>query len=196
MEPHAPDDRAKRVRLFVALELPSAARRAIATWGRRAFSADDRLRLVAADALHVTLAFLGGRDRDGAARIADVALGGVDELPPPCLTPIAAAALPVRRPRVVALDLADRHDRAAAIQSDVVERLAGAGLYEPERRPFRPHLTVARVRGKASVRLGALPVPPDEPIGPEAVVLYRSDLTPAGARYTPLARARLAAQRP
>jgi 2'-5' RNA ligase len=192
MEHPPPDDRAARVRLFVALELPDAVRTAIATWGKRAFGSDDRLRLVGADALHVTLAFLGWRDPDTTARIADVALGGVSDLPLPLLTPIATAGLPVRRPRVVALDLHDRHDGATAIQSHVVERLTGAALYEPERRTFRPHLTVARVRGKANVRLGALPDPPDEPLRPAGVVLYRSDLSPGGARYTPLIRAPLA----
>ena len=36
----------------------------------------------------------------------------------------------------------------AAIQAELEERLVAAGLYEPEKRPFWPHVTVARVRAE------------------------------------------------
>jgi 2'-5' RNA ligase len=67
--------------------------------------------------------------------------------------------------------------------------LSAAGLYEPERRAFRPHATVARLRARerAPRELG---IGGPEPIvfDGEAVTLYRSRLSRAGARYEPLER--------
>jgi 2'-5' RNA ligase len=79
-------------------------------------------------------------------------------------------------------------------------RLAAARLYEAEKRPFWPHVTVARVRaeGRGSRRPQALERPPKElPPGlSEAfhgvrLTLYRSELQPLGARYVPLAQVEL-----
>ncbi len=62
------------------------------------------------------------------------------------------------------------------------------GLLEPEGRPFWPHLSVARVRGR--VDLGRLP--PLPPAGTERmfavrVALYRSELRTQGSHYRSLA---------
>jgi len=73
---------AARARLFVALDLPEDAREALAAWGRKVASPDGaerRLRLVPADALHVTLCFLGWRDEGQAEEIAALALGVLPE---------------------------------------------------------------------------------------------------------------------
>jgi 2'-5' RNA ligase len=68
-------------------------------------------------------------------------------------------------------------------------------VYEPERRPFWPHVTLARVRGAG--RGGGPRVEPIALAPPEAtfdarqVTLYRSHLSPRGARYEPLERVEL-----
>jgi 2'-5' RNA ligase len=66
--------------------------------------------------------------------------------------------------------------------------LEAAGLYEPEKRPFWPHVTLARVRKRERVRSLETPAPPAEPWRGDAVTLYRSILRREGARYEPLAR--------
>jgi 2'-5' RNA ligase len=80
------------------------------------------------------------------------------------------------------------------------EGLVAAGLYEPEKRPFWPHVTVARVRreGRGSNRSAAVsrppgPLPKDllQPFGGVRITLYRSQLQPQGAQYTPLAQLEL-----
>lgn len=54
----------------------------------------------------------------------------------------------------------------------------------PEDRPYRPHVTVARVRGgRRPSQLGDLPAPPGLRIVPEGLVLYRSTPAPGGTRY-------------
>jgi 2'-5' RNA ligase len=115
----------------------------------------------------------------------------VDGLPAASLAPLACVAVPRRRPRLFALDLSDSGGRAGAVQAAVSDALADGGFYEPERRPFWPHVTVARVRrGAREVAPLAVP-PPASPFDAAEVVLYRSHLSPRGARYEALERADL-----
>ncbi|HLH13718.1 MAG TPA: 2'-5' RNA ligase family protein, partial [Solirubrobacteraceae bacterium] len=72
----------------------------------------------------------------------------------------------------------------------------GASGWLPERRRFRPHVTVARVRrgaarGSRSSGERALPPTPRASFHAGEVVLYRSWLEPQGARYEELASAGL-----
>ena len=186
MEPPETDALPERVRLFVALALPDAVRLELAAWAGDVLRGDAALRLVPAEGLHVTLAFLGARDSSAVEEIAAATATAVAGIAAPLLEPGELAALPRRRPRVIALDLADPDGRAAALQSAVGAALAGAAAYEPEARRFRPHVTVARVRK------GAHPAPraplraPLLPFAAAEVVLYRSELGPGGSRYTPL----------
>ncbi len=188
----AADRSSRRVRLFVALTLPAATRGAIAEWAHDLFDADPALRLVPAEALHVTLAFLGSRDPDAVDGIAGAVSDAVAGHPAPRLTPRGLTALPPGRPRVLALDLLDDAEaRAGAIQGALEQALATAGIREPESRPFRAHVTVARVRKNARPRAVSAATPPIEPFVAPEVVLYRSELRPDGARYSPLGSTRL-----
>jgi RNA 2',3'-cyclic 3'-phosphodiesterase len=185
-----PDGAAERLRLFVALELPRSGSEPLTAWTRASFGGVADLRILDAELLHVTLAFLGWREAPAVDRIEEL-LRPLAGRPAPSLAPSETVVLPRRRPRVVALDLADAGDRAARLQADTAELLTGAGLYEAERRSFRPHLTVARVPKRGAVLPTRLPDPPSLRFDATAVVLYRSDLGPAGARYSALARAPL-----
>jgi 2'-5' RNA ligase len=182
---------AGRLRLFVALELPQAAREALGAWTDLLLGDDPSCRLVAADALHVTLAFLGDREESDVDRIAGATLDAAAGLPAPFLKPVELVGLPPRRPRVLAVDIEDRSGRAVAVQSAVERALVSEGLHSAERRAFRPHVTVARVRRAERAPTGRFPDPPATGFTAAEVVLYRSDLGPDGARYTALARGSL-----
>jgi 2'-5' RNA ligase len=81
----------------------------------------------------------------------------------------------------------------AALQATVVERLADALPWEPEARPFRAHITVARVRREWRPRIDDLPEAPQATFTADAVVLMRSHLGGRGpSRYEPLERVQLA----
>jgi 2'-5' RNA ligase len=68
-----------------------------------------------------------------------------------------------------------------------VQRLAAALPWQPEKRPFRPHVTVARVRHGWRPRLDELPEAPRASFDADAVVLFRSHLGGrAPARYEAL----------
>ena len=193
-----------RARLFVALDLPNAVREEIVRWGREAL-ADPALRPVASESLHITLAFLGWTAEKEIARLEEivqeprlievVAGGGPRiELSDPVPRPQRG------RPRLFALP-ADSPG-AIALQAALQERLVAARLYEPEKRPFWPHVTVARVRREergskrpalVSKLPGAVPQALLQPAVCRRMTLYRSELQPQGAQYTPLAQVELPA---
>ena len=187
-----------RARLFVALDLPDAVRAGIAAWGLKAL-ADPALRPVRPESLHITLAFLGWMPEKEIGRLGKIVEAGRGEAPSVELgDPVPR---PERgRPRLFALP-ADSA-QTVTLQVRLQERLVSAGLYEPEKRPFWPHVTVARVRreergSKLPALVSKLPgaVPQDllQPAVCRRMTLYRSELQPQGAQYTPLAQVELPA---
>jgi RNA 2',3'-cyclic 3'-phosphodiesterase len=171
--------------MFVALDLPEPQRSALAAWRDELVEGRDDLRPVAPQALHVTLVFLGWQDADAADAIAAAALIDAEA---PILRAAGVRPLPPRDPRLFALDLEDEGDRAAELQAAVSAALEP--WYEPEKRPFWPHVTLARVRrGRRRVSpLPDVPPRPAEPFTARELTLYRSTLRPQGAIYEPLAR--------
>ena len=140
------------------------------------------------EALHVTLAFLGYRPEKEIAAIADaVAIThDIDGQQQPHLVPSEVVGVPPRRPRLFALSLTDPDDEAARLQQAISDSLETNGFYKPEKRPFWPHVTLARVKRDRR----AEPLPPDPPpLAPfraAKVTLYRSVLRPQGAHYEAL----------
>jgi RNA 2',3'-cyclic 3'-phosphodiesterase len=181
----------KRVRLFVALDLPAAVRAGIGAWGEREL-ADPALRRSREESLHVTFAFLGSREEAEVEPAAAAVRASAD-----AAAPLLELGEPVQRPprgraRIFALPVLSAG--AEQIQAEVGERLVEAGLYGPEKRPFWPHVTVARVRvergrpAPVEIAPGALPKALAEPFYGVRLTLYRSQFQPTGARYVPLAQ--------
>lgn len=189
-----------RARLFVALDLPADVRDGLGEW-QRAELRDPTLRPSRAETLHVTLAFLGYHPEREVERIADAALGFNAAAPLITLRP-EPVPVPRSRPRLYAID-ADS-DETVALQSEVERRLVDARMYEPEKRDFWPHLTVARVRsekpppGRRRGKPARIARPPGplpevllEPFRGVRVALYRSHLRPSGAEYESVAQTEL-----
>ena len=178
-----------RARLFLALDLPEPARASLAAWRDTLVSGRSDLRPVRPEALHVTLVFLGWQDEAAAAKIAEAAFAALPGGPPPRLTPTGVRSVPPRNPRLFALALDDEGGRASALQAAASAALEAGGWYRPEKRPFWPHLTLARVK-RGEHRVAPLPheAPPTEPFQAPVITLYRSTLRPQGALYEPLAR--------
>jgi 2'-5' RNA ligase len=181
------------LRLFVALELPDEAREAIVAWQHDVFGGHGRsVRLVRPDALHVTLAFLGHHPESALDAIRGAAFSLLGGVAAPSLTALGVGGVPPRRPRLWALDLDDPGESSTAVHEAVAAPLVEGGWYEREKRPFWPHVTVARVRAREKPpRLS--PDPPEIAFVASEVVLYRSRLSRAGADYEPLARFSLVA---
>jgi RNA 2',3'-cyclic 3'-phosphodiesterase len=177
--------------MFVALDLPDEARSALAAWRDGLVDGREDLRPVAVSALHVTLVFLGWQDESAAAAIASA---GLIDTAAPVLRASETRPLPPRDPRLFALDLDDEGGRATALQAQISDALEAGGWYTPEKRPFWPHITLARVkRGRRRVPpLPDAPSPPGEAFTASELTLYRSTLRPQGALYEPLAQVTLA----
>ena len=190
---------AERIRAFIALELSPQARAAVAGVLRKLQQGGFRnVRWVDPAGAHLTLKFLGAVPAD--------LLGAVHE----AMRRTAAAAAPVhlglgplgafpsaRAPRVVWLGVTGEVEALGRLQRGVEEAAAALG-FPREARPFRPHITLGRVRegmpagegrrlGETLARLTPDPVS----WRAEAVWLVRSHLTPQGAVYQHLASARL-----
>jgi 2'-5' RNA ligase len=185
-----------RARLFVALDLPQSMRSAIEAWGDGALG-DPALRRLPSSSLHVTLVFLGYRPEKEIGRLSEIVAGLEgpapsvelrDPVPRPARGGVRLFALPIHSPDTVSL------------QGALEEKLGAEGFYKPEKRPFWPHLTVARVRpeSRGSKRPQRVSSPPGplpqallQPARCVRVALYRSELKPQGAEYVPLAQVEL-----
>jgi 2'-5' RNA ligase len=175
-----------RQRLFIAVPLPSRLLSFVAA-AQASLAAAGGLRLLRPDQLHLTLAFLGEvEEAKGAAARAVVDslpadMGGEGLISRFLLLPSANKA------RVVALEVVDGEAVFARLFARIMGGLEAAGVMEREKRPFRPHLTIARLRTPG-------PVQPRYENGQarfavESVCLYRSELKREGAAYTVLTRA-------
>lgn len=182
----------ERIRAFLALDPPPATIAAISAWQRRALGAG--LRPLGPDGLHVTLVFLGDCDRAGIER-AESALHAVADGSGPVRVELAPApiGLPRRRPRVVALAAAS--PAAERLHDALIAELEAAEQGASDRRRYRPHLSVARVRGhppprraeEAVAGLAPCEGPGGHTFDAVRVALYRSELRSQGARYSLLA---------
>jgi len=183
------------MRCFVAIDLPGDVRSALDAAQARLRAAAPRadVRWVAPAGLHLTLKFLGEvtDERRDAVR---AALEGVARGTVPI--GLACAGLGVfpgpARPRVVWAGVTAGLRELGALAAAVERALEPLGFL-PERRPFRGHATLGRVRSPRSVGalMRALEGGPGTVFGSwtaSDVVLYRSHLRPTGAIYEPLAR--------
>jgi RNA 2',3'-cyclic 3'-phosphodiesterase len=188
------------LRLFVAVPIPPGTTRACERLidGVRGSDVAGRLRWVRPDGLHLTLRFLGATaptrvpDLEAALVAAtegfaafDVALAGAGAFPSP------------RRPSTVWLGVAAGSAELEALARRLAPGLAGLG-WPPETRPFRAHLTVARVPSPGPYAAAAVEALVDAahdwraPFRATSVVLYRSHLGGGPARYEAIAEAPLA----
>ena len=185
------------MRLFVGVELDDRVRTTaaeIAESLRRRLARRVDARWIAAANLHVTLWFLGEVEESKAEAIRgaldspfretafDLEINGAGVFPP------------TGAPRVLWLGITTGGDALQRLNAELAPRLLPLG-FEPERRPYSAHLTIARVKDiprgapyreirdairNEPARVGRCRI--------EAVTLFRSRLSPKGASYEPLLR--------
>jgi RNA 2',3'-cyclic 3'-phosphodiesterase len=188
-----------RARLFVALDLPDGVLDELARWQETALS-DPALRPMRRETLHVTLCFLSYHSEKAIPRILEL-VRSVQPRPVELRFEPEPSAMPKGRPRLYAVG--GRSESVSAIHAELSDALASEGFYEPEKRGFWPHVTVARVRSERleperGKRRGKgrpkrvtkpptrLPEALEQPFGFVRVALYRSNLKPQGAEYVRL----------
>lgn len=147
---------------------------------------------MASENFHVTVKFLGRIDEARVPDVIDALHTAVRGHPPFEIDVTGLGAFPsATRARVLWAGVAAGGDPLAALAASVDGALAGLG-FPREERAFSAHVTLGRVREprRAPALADALGAASARPFGRIAVreaVLMRSDLSPRGARYTPLA---------
>ena len=131
----------------------------------------------------------------------DIALAVAQEVrdePPITLGAAGLGAFPSRRkPRVIWIGMEGEVQRLTRIQARVENALEPLG-FGREKRPFRPHLTIGRVKDRRRLQalidaMATLDMEPFNSFDADEIILYKSDLRPTGAIYTKLHRMSLAA---
>lgn len=171
------------MRLFVALWPPPAALDALEALPRPEHLS---LRWTTRPQWHVTLRFLGDVDPDAVPRLVDALDAHLRSQPAPEVElgpAVTWLGRPRRSPLVVPLVGAD--ETAAAVAA------ATAGVGEDDDRPWRGHVTLARVRRGAIGPRAAAGHPVHARWRADRVALVRSHLDGDGARYETVAEVAL-----
>lgn len=180
----------EKIRSFIAVPVGEEIRRAVEVVEGELKRSRADVKWVRPANVHITLKFLGGVEAGrmdlvsqtlaGAlegARSFDAAVSGVGTFPP---NP--------RRARVVWVGLSDGVGEMKELAGRVEEAMAGIG-FEKEKRAFKSHLTIGRVR-RGARRLDDLGRAIAEvefkrlKLSVDRVNLVKSELTPSGAVYT------------
>jgi len=185
------------VRLFLAINVDPEVRRAIVEAAAPLRALAPKLGWVREPNVHLTVKFLGEHPESVAGEVAaamqvvaerhraiDVELGGVGAFPN------------FRRPRVVWFGVSPA-PKLELLHHDVECAAKDLG-FSLDGRPFRPHLTLARVRPRAAdaatlraLDRAAKQVDYSEEIVISSIDLMQSELGPGGSRYRLLSSAQL-----
>ena len=154
----------------------------------------EAVKWVKADSIHLTLFFLGDILRERVSPVEQALSAVARHVHPFDVDVGSSGAFPnLSRPRVVWVGLKETRGQLALLHQAVNDAMEAVG-FQRETRPFSPHLTLGRMRRKASredahavgkavgkVNIGHLGT-----VRAEQIILFRSVLKPTGAEYTAL----------
>ena len=187
----------RTVRAFVAVEL---AQEALETLVRvqEAIAGDGlNIRWVRRENIHLTLKFLGEVPVDRVDAVAGAMGEAARHCPAMVVTVQGLGVFPgMNRPRILWAGLHGDTRALGALHRRLDQALARCG-FEPEKRPFKAHLTLGRFRDRVHAKSLAKALTRAESYGPVAcdvgcMTLFKSRLTPGGAVYTRLSQTALA----
>jgi len=142
--------------------------------------------------MHLTVKFFGDVEQSKVARIADAAARAVKNFSPFPIQITGSGAFPKQsQPRVLWIGVEDPSGLLSQLQKQFEVDCEEEG-FQREERPFKPHLTIARIRKpEGSRKLGEV----SSQVGFEAVnllvdelIVFRSELSSQGPKYTAMSR--------
>lgn len=175
------------MRLFIAVPLPAPTLEDAARLLREMRALDWPVRWVKDDGLHVSLKFFGEVTSDRVDAIEEMVQFATTGMKPMDLALVGGGAFPSRQhPKVLRLEVHSGPD--LELLQDRLERGGEQIGFAPEGRPFRPHITLGRVREGHRLPPGAMNhlegLPPGPPFTADRVVLFESRLTTDGPAYS------------
>ncbi len=141
--------------------------------------------------LHLTLKFLGEVPRSGVDELAGLMEAAARDIPPFEFRVEEGGGFPsLAAPRVLWIGIREPLELVRKLHQNMENALSAAG-FPREERPFHPHVTVGRVKGKLPRGWGETYASAVSGATFGAVIvtsyrLYESRLSPSGARYTVL----------
>jgi 2'-5' RNA ligase len=185
------------VRTFVAVEIPAEVKSHASRLISRLDVTAAKVKWVAPTDMHWTLKFLGDVDLLEIPQVCQAVARAVEAFKPFDVEARGAGAFPdVHNPRTVWIGMGTGGAAMIALHDAIDRELAALG-YRSENRRFRPHLTIGRVRRspEGSNELGRLiQASADFESGLSTVyevVVFSSELGPAGPIHEPMGHARL-----
>ena len=182
----------KKLRSFLALDPPDEVIREIgAIQSRLRKLIEGDIRWVRPEGIHLTLKFFGDVFAADVVNIATVVEKAAEEERSFSLAIGGAGVFPdPHRPRVLWLGMNGDVERLLVFQKGLDQALHEIG-FPREERPFRPHLTVARIKTSRGLIGLARALEKNEEYSAGRFVasglsLIQSELTPRGAIYTKL----------
>jgi 2'-5' RNA ligase len=176
------------MRLFFAIELGDALHDLLDDTTATLRAEAPELAWVGREKRHLTLKFLGDVSEEDVPRLAAAADRAAARHAPIEMSVREVGAFPnFRRARVVWIGV-EQEPRLELLHHDLEQACEREG-FEVEGRPFRPHITLARVRAPLPVdRLRGLAraaraVRAAAMVRVEWITLFESTLAPSGARY-------------
>ena len=185
-------------RVFIAIELPSVVRKSLSDHihGLRKALPDVHASWSREENLHLTLKFLGDIPPTRVEALSRAAEQSTRNLHPFELRVAGCGSFPPRgTPRVLWIGIDDQQSLLDRLYGALENNCAEEG-FGRERRPFNPHLTIARIRRPLGARsLAELHNQTGferMAFAVEELRVIRSELSSEGSRYTVLSSHRLA----
>ncbi len=186
----------EKIRTFIAISLPESVLQAMGQAQKTLGTLGHGVRWVRKEGIHLTLKFLGDVDRDDVEKIQMAMERAAEGSSPFVLAGEGMGVFPdPRRPRVIWTGLSGDLEVLFALQAHLESQLKGLG-FPKEKRPFKGHLTLGRVKGRLDTTrlreaLEGLRRFQTDAFTVRSVVLFQSTLRPQGAVYTKLAEVSL-----
>lgn len=186
----------EKIRTFIAISLPEFVLQTIGQAQDTLRGSGLNIRWVRKEGIHLTLKFLGDINRDNVEKIKatmEQATNGFSSL---TLMAEGIGVFPdFRRPRVIWVGISGDVQVLFDLQDDLESQLKTLG-FPKEKRPFKGHLTMGRVKGRVDKTkfreaLEGLRGFKTDAFTVQSVVLFQSTLRPQGAVYTRLAEVAL-----
>ena len=182
----------EKIRTFIAIRLPESVLQAIGRAQKTLQDSGLKIRWVRKEGIHLTLKFLGDVDRDRVERIQDALEQAITVYSPFTLKGEGLGVFPdLRRPRVIWTGVSGDVKVLLALQGNLESQLKRLG-FPKEKRHFNGHLTLGRIKDRLDTSklrdaLEGLRNFQTDSFTVQSVVLFQSDLRPAGAVYSTLA---------
>jgi len=181
------------IRTFIAIELPDELKRQLSDLQRK-LKTDNQpgIRWVNPDSIHLTLKFLGNIRENDIGGITEAMIRATAQISPFFLETTTMGAFPnLKRIQVIWVGLGGEIDKLKRLQNLIENSLTKLN-FKAEHRPFKPHLTLARLSKEVSMvelqRLGNFiantTFDSSSKIIVKSVNLIKSELTRKGALYS------------